>query len=45
MNIYYVVYAAPSREADDYFRALQRELQDALEEGVILIEKQQVSLL
>jgi hypothetical protein len=45
INVFYVVYSAPSRDADDYFRALQQELQEALEEGVILIEKQQVSLL
>ena|SRR5438093_1265504 len=43
-NAYYVVYAAPIRESDRYFRALQLELQEALAEGVILIEKQEVFL-
>jgi len=39
------VYAAPVQESDDYFRALRRELQEALGEGVILIERQVVTLL
>jgi hypothetical protein len=39
------VYAAPVQEADDYFRTLREELQEALREGVILIERQQVTLL
>jgi hypothetical protein len=39
------VYAAPVQEADDYFRALRQELQEALQEGVILIERQQVTLI
>ena len=43
-NAYYVVYAAPIRESDHYFRALQIELQEALGEGVILIERQEVYL-
>ena len=43
-NAYYVVYAAPIRESDHYFRALQIELQEALAEGVILIERQEVYL-
>jgi hypothetical protein len=38
-------YAALVQESDDYFRAIRRELQDALQEGVILIERQQVTLL
>jgi hypothetical protein len=33
------------QEADDYFRAIRQELQDALQEGVILIERQQVTLI
>ena len=41
-NFYFVVYAAPIRESDNYFLALRRELEEALAEGVILIEKQQV---
>jgi hypothetical protein len=32
-------------QSDDYFRAIRRELQEALREGVILIERQQVTLL
>ena len=44
-HVVFEVYAAPVQESDDYFRALRRELQDALQEGVILIERQQVTLL
>ena len=32
-HLAFKVYAAPVQEADDYFRALRRELQDALQEG------------
>jgi hypothetical protein len=39
------VYAAPVQEADDYFRMLRVELQHALQEGVILIERQQATLI
>jgi hypothetical protein len=39
------VYAAPVQEADDYFRAVRRELEAALGEGVILIERQVVTLI
>ncbi len=39
------VYAAPIEESDDYFRALRQELQEALGEGVILIERRQVTLI
>jgi hypothetical protein len=39
------VYAAPLQDSDDYFRALRRELQEALQESVILIERQQVTLI
>jgi hypothetical protein len=39
------VYAAPIQEADDYFRPFRRELEEALREGVILIERQQVTLI
>src|SRR5262249_52735108 len=38
-NVFFVVYAAPVRESDVYFQTLQTELQLALDEGVILIEK------
>jgi hypothetical protein len=44
-HVAFEVYAAPVQEADDYFHALRRELQDALQEGVILIERQQVTLI
>jgi len=44
-HIAFEVYAAPVQEADDYFRALRLELEDALQEGVILIERQQVVLI
>jgi hypothetical protein len=37
--------AASVQETDDYFRILRRELEDALREGVILIERQQVTLI
>lgn len=39
------VYAAPIRASDEYFRAVRRELEDALGEGVILIERQIVTLI
>lgn len=41
----YVVYAAPVRDSDEYFLALKRELADALVEGVILVERQDVTIL
>jgi hypothetical protein len=44
-HVAFEVYAAPVQEADDYFRALRRELQEALLEGVILVERQQVTLI
>jgi len=39
------VYAAPLQESDDYFRTLRKELQEALGEGVILIERQEIVLI
>jgi hypothetical protein len=39
------VYAAPIHASDEYFRAVRRELEEALGEGVILIERQQVTLI
>jgi hypothetical protein len=39
-NACLVVLALPGAAADRYFRALRKELQDALDEGVILIERQ-----
>jgi hypothetical protein len=41
-NAYFVVLASPVAQADAYFRALRRELETALDEGVILVERQQV---
>jgi hypothetical protein len=40
-NTAFVVLASPIPEADAYFRALREELQDALDEGVILVERQE----
>lgn len=39
------VYAAPIHASDEYFRAVRRELEEALGEGVILIERQHVTLI
>jgi hypothetical protein len=44
-HAYFAVYAAATRASDDYFRALQKELADALAEGVILVERQDVLIL
>ncbi len=44
-HVAFEVYAAPIQESDDYFRAIRHELQEALQEGVILIERQQVTLI
>jgi hypothetical protein len=44
-HVAFEVYAAPVQESDDYFRALRQELQQSLQEGVILIERQQVTLI
>lgn len=41
----FTVYAAAIGESDDYFRALRRELERALGEGVILVERQDVTFL
>jgi hypothetical protein len=41
-NAYFAVLASPVPEAEAYFRALREELEDALEEGVILVERQEV---
>jgi hypothetical protein len=41
-NAYFVVPASPGPAANKYFRALRNELQDALDEGVILVERQVV---
>lgn len=44
-HAYFSVYAAAIPASDDYFRALQGELQDALDEGIILIERQSAVIL
>ncbi len=44
-HLAFEVYAAPVQESDDYFRAIRRELEAALCEGVILIERLQVTLI
>jgi len=44
-HVAFEVYAAAVQESDDYFHALRRELEDALREGVILIERQVVTLI
>ncbi len=41
----FMVYAAARGASDTYFRALRRELEEALVEGVLLIERQDVTLL
>lgn len=44
-HVAFEVYAAPVQDSDDYFRTHRGELQQALQEGVILIERQQVMLI
>jgi hypothetical protein len=44
-HVAFEVYAAAVQESDDYFRALRRELEEALCEGVILIERQVATLI
>jgi hypothetical protein len=39
-----VVYAAAAAPAEEYFAALRRELQEALEQELILVERQEVWL-
>jgi len=41
-NTYFAVLTSPVPEADAYFRALREELEAALDEGVILVERQEV---
>ena len=40
-NAYFVALTSPLPEADAYFRALREELEAALDEGVILVERQE----
>ena len=44
-HIPYLVYAAPVTETEDYFRVLKEELQDALAQETILIERHEVWIL
>jgi hypothetical protein len=41
-NAYFVVLASPGPAADRYLRALRKEFEEALDEGVILVERQVV---
>lgn len=43
-HVIFEVYAAPIHASDEYFRAVRRELEQALSEGVILVERQRVTL-
>lgn len=43
-HVIFEVYAAPIHASDEYFRAVRREFEEALGEGVILIERQRVTL-
>jgi hypothetical protein len=40
-NSYFIILASPVPEADTYFRLLRKELEDALDEGVILVVRQE----
>ncbi len=42
INAYFAVLASPISQSDAYFRALREELETALDEGVILVERVQV---
>ena len=44
-NVPYVVFAAPTAESEHYFQTLKRELQDALVQETILIERQETWVL
>jgi hypothetical protein len=44
-HAYFTVYAAAIRASDESFLALPKELADALVEGVILVERQDVTIL
>ena len=42
INAYLAVLTSPVPEAEEYFRALRAELEEALDEGVILVERIEV---
>ena len=44
-HAYYSVYAAAERASDEYFLVIQKQLALALGEGLILIERQDVTIL
>jgi hypothetical protein len=44
-HAHFAVYAAAVRASDEYFLALREELASALGEGVILVERQDVTIL
>ena len=44
-HVHYSVYAAAVRASDEYFLTIQKALALALGEGVILIERQDVTIL
>jgi hypothetical protein len=41
----YLVYAPAAYVSDQYFQALRAELQEALEEGIVMVERQEALLL
>ena len=41
----YLVYAQAAYVSDHYFQALRAELQEALEEGIVMVERQEALLL
>lgn len=41
----FVVYAAPLTESENYFRVLKRELEEALVQDTILVERQELWIL
>ena len=41
----YLVYAPAAPISDHYFQALRPELQEALEEGIVMVERQEAMLL
>jgi len=43
-NVPFVIYTSATTSSEKYFEALQRELQRCLEQGLILVERQEVFL-
>jgi hypothetical protein len=44
-NLPFVIYAQPIAASDRYFERLQQEAQEALDQGLVLVERQEVFLL